>query len=258
MQPSLFDSAEKAETDQSIDDLIARGALFVVNHSGGKDSQAMLLRLVERVPRRQLLLIHADLPGVDWEGIQEHIEATGFGLPLVVTRAGKTFLEMVEHRGMFPSPSTRQCTSDLKRGPIEREIRRYLKAHPEFGGLVVNCMGMRAEESTGRAKLSVLKRHDRNSVAGREWWDWLPVHEMSECEVFGAIRAAGQKPLWVYAKGMSRASCRFCIMSSEADLRTAAKIAPGPYREMVSVERRLNFTLSMSRRTLPEITGIAA
>jgi DNA sulfur modification protein DndC len=77
----------------------------------------------------------------------------------VIAHPSKTFFDMVEHRGMFPSPSTRQCTSDLKRGPIEREIRRYLKAHPEFGGLVVNCMGMRAEESPGRSKLQTFKRN---------------------------------------------------------------------------------------------------
>lgn len=238
--------------------LISRGALFVINHSGGKDSQAMTIKLMAMVPRRQLLVIHADLPGVDWEGLQGHIDATTFGLPVVVARAGKTFMQMVEHRGMFPSPTNRQCTSDLKRDPIAKVIRHHLKAHPEFGGLVVSCMGMRAQESHGRAKLATLTANKRNSVAGREWWDWLPIHDWTEAEVFTAIAAAGQKPLWVYAEGMSRASCRFCIMASDADHRVAARIAPGPYRIMVATERRLNFTLSMSRRPLSEITGIAA
>ena len=241
-----------------IQSLIARGALFIVNHSGGKDSQAMTLKLVELVPRRQLLVIHADLPGVDWEGLLDHIDATVFGLPVLVARAGKTFLEMVERRGMFPSPANRQCTSDLKRGPITKVIRSYLKAHPEFRGLVVSCMGMRAEESAGRAGLAVLTSNARGSVAGREWWDWLPIHDWSEVQVFAAIKAAGQEPLWVYRAGMSRASCRFCIMASDADHRVAARIAPRAYRIMVETERQLNFTLSMSRRPLTEITGIAA
>ena len=241
-----------------IQSLIEQGALFIINHSGGKDSQAMTLKLVELVPRRQLLVIHADLPGVDWEGLLDHIDATAFGLPVLVARAGKTFLEMVEHRGMFPSPSNRQCTSDLKRGPIAKVIRAHLKANAEFGGLVVSCMGMRAEESAGRARLAVLTSNARGSVAGREWWDWLPIHDWSEVQVFAAIKAAGQEPLWVYRAGMSRASCRFCIMASDADHRIAARIAPRAYRIMVETERRLNFTLSMSRRPLTEITGIAA
>ena len=145
-----------------IRNLIDRGALFVVNHSGGKDSQAMLIALRAVVPAKQLLIIHADLPEVDWPGIREHIESTSGGLPIIVCQATKTFFQMVEHRGMFPSPQQRQCTSDLKRGPIEREIRRYLAAHPEFRGLVVNCMGLRAQESSSRAQARKFKLSSRN------------------------------------------------------------------------------------------------
>jgi 3'-phosphoadenosine 5'-phosphosulfate sulfotransferase (PAPS reductase)/FAD synthetase len=249
-------------TDTQIDSLIARGALFVVNHSAGKDSQAMFLKLQARVPAAQLLVIHADLPGVDWPGLQEHIRATIGSTPLIVCRAVKTFLEMVEQRQMWPSPKYRQCTSDLKRGPIEREIRQYLKAHPEFGGLVVNCMGMRAQESTSRAKLEALKLNAKNSAAGREWYDWLPIHDMLVDEVFATIKAAGQEPHAAYAAGMSRLSCCFCIMASKADLTTAARLNPTLYREIVANERRIDQTLAMpvggERKFLPEITGIEA
>lgn len=238
--------------------LVARGALFVVNHSGGKDSQAMLIELLRYVPRDQILIVHAELPGVEWEGTQEHIRATSSGLPMIVARAVRTFFDMVEARGKFPSPSQRQCTSDLKRGPIQREVRRYLKANPRFGGLVVNCMGMRAAESAKRSQLSPFTFSAANSKAGREWYDFLPVYDLSEAEVFASIAKAGQEALWVYSAGLSRASCQFCIMASARDLRVAAGLAPDAYRHIVAVERRLNFTLSMSGRTLPEITGIAA
>jgi 3'-phosphoadenosine 5'-phosphosulfate sulfotransferase (PAPS reductase)/FAD synthetase len=255
VQLRLFD---RDPIPAAVVDLIARGALFVANHSGGKDSQAMLIELRKIVPADQILVIHAELPDVEWEGTQAHIRATIDGLPLIVARAKRTFWEMVEARGKFPSPQQRQCTSDLKRGPIQREIRRYLKANPRFGGLVVNCMGMRAGESAKRAKLTAFRRSDANSKAGREWFDWLPIHDFTEAEVFGAIRSAGQEPHWVYAAGMTRKSCQFCIMASEQDLTTAARLAPESYRRYVAAERRLNFTLTMSGRTLPEITGIAA
>lgn len=238
--------------------LIESGALFVVNHSGGKDSQAMLIELQRFVPRDQLLVIHAELPEVEWEGTQAHIRSTIGGLPLIVTRAVKTFWDMVEARGKFPSPMQRQCTSDLKRGPIQREIRRFLKANPRFRGQVVNCMGMRSGESAKRAKLTPFKRSEANSKAGRTWFDWLPIHDFTEAEVFASIRAAGQQPHWVYAAGMTRKSCIFCIMASEQDLRTAARLAPQVYQTYAAAERRLNFTLTMNGRTLPEITGIAA
>jgi 3'-phosphoadenosine 5'-phosphosulfate sulfotransferase (PAPS reductase)/FAD synthetase len=239
-------------------DLIRRGALFVVDHSGGKDSQAMLAKVRGIVPDDQLLVVHAVLGEVEWEGTIDHVHATSAGLPVVLAHPVTSFFEMVERRGMFPSPANRQCTSDLKRGPIEREIRRYLKANPRFGGLIVNCMGMRAEESTDRAKLTTFKRSERNSKAGRTWFEWLPIHGWTVDQVFGAIARAGQKPHWAYAAGMSRLSCCFCIMASAADLTTAAKLKPDLYRRYVETERRLGFTLSMSRKSLPEITGVAA
>ena len=244
---------------EKISEMLEAGALFVVNHSAGKDSQAMMIALRRAsVPSAQMLVVHADLGEVEWSGNMDHIRATVGDAPVIIARAKKTFFEMVEHRQMFPSPSHRQCTSDLKRNPIEREIRRYLKAHPEFGGRVVNCMGMRAQESASRAKKQALKRSEKNSKAGREWWDWLPIHDMTEDEVFALISEVGQEPHWAYVEGMSRLSCCFCIMASQADLTTAARLRPDLYRRYVETEKRLGHTLSMSRKGLEEITGLAA
>ena len=59
---------------------------------------------------------------VEWPGIVGHINDT-ISHTLNIVRAGKTFLGMVEKRWMWPSARYRQCTSDLKRGPIEKFIR---------------------------------------------------------------------------------------------------------------------------------------
>ena len=257
-----FDFFEVSEYPP-IYDLIAQGALFVVNHSGGKDSQVMFLRLCALVPVDQLLVIHADLPGADWAGTWDHVVATIAPLVPIKTTSVKTFLQMVENRGMWPSPMYRQCTSDLKRGPIEREIRHFLKTNPRFNGLIVNCMGLRAEESTRRAKAAPFKKSLRNSKAGRCWFDWLPIFHMTEAEVFAEIEQAGQQPHWVYSAGMSRLSCMFCIMASRADLRTAAQLNPDPYDQYVAFERRINHAFIIPKKGQPpqfleEITGIAA
>jgi 3'-phosphoadenosine 5'-phosphosulfate sulfotransferase (PAPS reductase)/FAD synthetase len=162
---------------------------------------------------------------------------------------------MVEHRfdvrpdaPSWPSAANRQCTSDLKRGPIEREIRRYMKAK----GLtkIVNCMGLRAEESHSRAKLVAFRRNDRNSIAGRDWYDWLPVHTMLTTEVFAQIAAAGQKPHWAYAAGNERLSCVFYIMASGRDLANGAKHNPGLYAKYLELEERTGYTMHMSRKSL--------
>lgn len=254
----LFDTSQA-----QIDNLIEAGALFVVNHSGGKDSQAMLIELKKRVPWHQLLIIHAHLEGMEWRGTFEQVTRYAGNIPVIKCRATKTFFDMVRHRGMFPSPSYRQCTSDLKRGPINREIRRFLAAHPEYGGRIVNCTGIRAQESARRAKQIPFKRYERGSVAGRDWYDWMPIFDYSKELVFRTIRQAGEEPHFVYGCGMSRFSCCFCIMSSEADLKTAARLNPELHKEIAQLEREVGHTMMMPKkgeapRPLPEITGIAA
>ena len=239
--------------------MIRAGALVAVSHSGGKDSQAMTILLSQFVRRDQLLFVHAPLGEVEWPGTFEHIEHTippDAPLILAPTASGKSLLERIEQRGRFPDAGRRYCTSDLKRGPIERELRRYLKAHPRFGGRIVSAMGMRASESPARAKRAPWQRNERNSRAGRQWFDWLPIHGFSVAEVFGVIADAGQDPHWAYAAGMSRLSCSFCILASRADLRRAAQLRPGLYRNYVRLERRIGHTLSPSRVPLPALTGV--
>lgn len=238
---------------------ITNGALFVINHSGGKDSQAMFDYVRSLVPANQIVVVHADLPEVEWEGVQDHIRTTIGDTPLHICRARRTLLQMIAERGMFPSPSNRQCTSDLKRGPIERTIRQISK---ETGNkLIVNCMGMRAQESSGRAKLTTIKPSISNSKAGRWWFDWLPIHSWTTEQVFTRIKAAGQKPHWAYAAGMTRLSCCFCIMASKADLTTAARLNPELYRRYVELEHSTGQTMLMpdkkhGRKTLEQVTGI--
>lgn len=243
-----------------IQDLVKRNALFVVNHSGGKDSQAMLIMIRKLVPDTQILVIHANLPGVEWEGTEEHARNTSEGLEFITVTAGKTFFEMVEHRKMWPSPKYRQCTSDLKRGPIEKAIRKALKDKQRL--LIVNCMGLRAEESCARSKAEVFKLNKRNSIAGREWYDLLPIHEWSISDVWFEIKKAGQQPHWAYEKGMSRLSCCFCIMSSKKDLKTAATLNPELYSKYVAMEKKIDQTFVMpvkgQRKFLEEVTEIKA
>jgi DNA sulfur modification protein DndC len=227
-----------------IQQLIDRGAIFVINDSGGKDSQAMKIFLSKVVPRDQLVIVHADLPEVDWDNTWDHVSQNAMGIPCHKVTAVKTFFQMVEHRGMFPSPSHRQCTSDLKRAPIEKFIRQYCATHGK--SLVVNCMGIRAEESPARSKQNPFRFNDRNSKAGREWYDWLPIFEWTINEVWNEIASVGQKPHFAYGLGMSRLSCVFCIMSSKRDLQIAAANNPELYQRYVETEERLGFTLQMS------------
>ncbi len=55
---------------------------------------------------------------------------------------------------------------------------------------------------------------------------------------------------------MSRLSCVFCIMASDTDLRTAARLQPALYRRHVCLEERIGHKLSPTGVPLPVLTGV--
>lgn len=136
-----------------ISSLITAGALFVSNHSGGKDSQAMLINLLEVIPPKQLVVVHASLGAMEWPGALElaQKQAEAAGIPFIVARAHKTLLEMVERRFVnrpevpsWPSASTRQCTSDLKRGLSNARLEPMRRPTGSRSSLTAWVCGLRS------------------------------------------------------------------------------------------------------------------
>jgi 3'-phosphoadenosine 5'-phosphosulfate sulfotransferase (PAPS reductase)/FAD synthetase len=155
---------------------------FVVNQSGGKDSTRMLGLIRKEVPDSPTFAVMAD---TGFEHVLP-ISATDFararcaefGVDLTIVRNQKrTYLEMVEQRGMFPSAQYRQCTSDLKRGPIEKFIRSLPQK------IILNCMGIRAEESNPRAQLTPLTINRSLSTQQRTVYNWLPIFDLTLWDV---------------------------------------------------------------------------
>jgi len=231
---------------KSIQQLIDNKALFVINNSGGKDSQAMLIKVRKIVPDSQLLVIHANLEGMEWDDTESHAKKMSGNLPFITVQAGKTFFDMVRHRGMFPSPQYRQCTSDLKRAPIQKAIRRYMKEN-EYTE-IVNCMGIRAEESSSRARMESYRVNKGLTTKSRLAYDWYPIFNYTIQDVWDEISDAGQKPHWVYEQGISRLSCAVCIMSSKEDLRQVAKIFPSRFNELVQLEKEVGHMMMMPKK----------
>lgn len=255
----------------SIQDHINRNALFVVSHSGGKDSQAMMIHLIESgVPAEQMVVIHADLGAVEWGGAKDiaRRNAEAAGVPFIVATARRSLLQMVKERfekrpevPSWPSSSTRQCTSDLKRGPIAREARRYATANGFT--LVLNCMGFRSEESPARAKRPVLAAVKSNTTKTRDWFDFLPILDWDTQQVFQAIADDGQEPHHAYGakkvagrwvtEGNDRLSCVFCIMASAKDIAHGAQERPELAAEYIALEEATGYTMHISRKPLTQL-----
>lgn len=273
--PDLLPVEEAAWFDAQV----AAGALVAVSESGGKDSGATLAAMAARVPARQLVVIHADLHEAEWPGTLDvaRAHAAHYGLPFVVARAldldgrDMDLFRLVQREydkdpthAPGPRKDKRNCTSDLKRGPIWREIGRYAQEHG-FGH-IISAQGHRAGESSDRAAMTPVSRLARKSWKNgkRDWFDYLPIFSWSEEDVWRTMRASGLTIHPAYLVGARRLSCAFCFYSSAEDMRVAALHNPELYAKMVAFEeghRRPgtddHYRWAISKQTLRERVGFS-
>jgi 3'-phosphoadenosine 5'-phosphosulfate sulfotransferase (PAPS reductase)/FAD synthetase len=224
---------------------------IVANSSAGKDSQAMLHWLIincrdQEVPLNRMVVAHADLKTMEWKGTRELAEehAKHYGVRFeAVTRQQGDLLTQVRGRGMWPSSTCRYCTSDHKRAQIRR-IFTQLTA--EVGGnkyrptRILNCMGLRADESPARRKKKPFELDENASNGKRLVYNWLPLHSWTEEDVWSIIKEAGTRPHPAYKLGMPRLSCCFCIFAPKPALMIAGRHNPELLDEYIQVETEIS------------------
>lgn len=240
--------------------------LVLVNSSAGKDSQAMLTYLVELareqdVALEKFLVVHCDLGRVEWKGTRELAEeqAAAYGLRFVaVSRLQGDLLEQIEARGMFPSSTARYCTSDQKTSQVSRVMTAEVKTM-DLGrqARILNCLGIRAQESPARAKKTDWEVEKKATNGRRHVQRWLPIFHWSEDEVWQTIRRSGLRYHPAYDAGMPRLSCVFCILAGERELILAARLNPELAQEYVAVEARIGHTFKADR-SMADIVAEAA
>ena len=234
--------------------------VVLVNSSAGKDSQAMLDYLVELadaqgVSRDRLVVVHADLGRVEWKGTRDLAErqARHYGLRFEVVQKDVDLLDQVVARGMWPSSKTRYCTSDQKRDQVAKLLTR-LTDERRLGRPVriLNCLGIRAQESAARAAKVAFQVDKRATNSRRQVDLYYPIFTWSLDQVWARIRQSGVEHHQAYDLGMSRLSCVFCVFANKADLATAAKHNPELLATYCDVEARIGhqFTATLSIRSL--------
>ncbi|MDI7864322.1 phosphoadenosine phosphosulfate reductase family protein [Rhizobiaceae bacterium n13] len=251
-------------TDAIVDAELREHAPVAIGVSGGKDSQAAAIATVRHLdaighqgPR---LLVHADLGVVEWNDSLPVCEALAqrLGLELlVVRRAAGDLMERWEARWRssieryenlstvtlvpcWSTPKMRFCTSEMKTHVICSALKK------RFGStVVINVTGVRRAESSVRSRCTIAERSKDAPLL-----TWRPIADWSTEEVFSAIDDADMSPHPAYSEfGMSRVSCRFCIMSNLDDLAAAAAQEESHelLRRMVALECDSGFAFQGSR-----------
>jgi len=212
---------------------------IVISFSGGKDSCAMLAYVCEKYPLAKKHVVFADT-GWEHDDVEAWCQsiASRFNQVVHIVKSDtKDYLSMVEKRGMFPSAKYRQCTSDLKRGPIHKWIRN------NCGSKIVQAIGIRAEESNARSKQKPLKRNKSLTNSKRTTYDWFPIFHWTEEEVksYLADRDIPLHPVYNY---LPRFSCQVCIFNTPKELQAIRRNNPSAFYKIADLEKRIGHTMN--------------
>lgn len=269
------------EVDEDIRSLVAANSPIAIGVSGGKDSCAAAIAVVEYLRKvghqGPVALVHADLGdanpalNVEWEDSLPTCErlAAFLGVELIVTRRAAggmmkrwitrwennvkryTQLSCVKIILPWSTPSMRFCTSELKSAPIAAELARRFPGHQ-----IISACGIRREEGKGRKKsprtnAPTSKVNNRLSSKKRKTGgvDWNPIAAWSTDDVFAFCAARGFQMHDGYGLGMGRMSCRFCIMQDLSDQRVSASVVANQpvFHTIVGLEIRSAFAFQGSR-----------
>lgn len=195
---------------------------YVLSISGGKDSTAMWLFLQRELQLPNLVAIFAD---TGWEHplTYEYLDYLESELgPLVRLKPERDFVELARHKKRFPSTRARFCTEHLKMKPAREWLRQQIAAGLLEEARIVQCSGVRHEESPARAKMAEwVERDDYYGLP-----QWRPILTWTWQEVFECHRRHGVKANPLYSLGMGRVGCMPCIMANHGELAEIARRFP--------------------------------
>ena len=178
-----------------------------VSFSGGKDSLATLLLVLEAGIRPKLIFVDT---GLEFQETRRNVEETAveYGLDLIVEGAGNSFWKNLPHFGP-PAKDFRWCCKTCKLGPATQLIQ---KNFPEG---VLSFIGQRAYESQQRAEKSRIWRNPwtPNQLGASPIQKWTALHVW----IYLMSRKAHVNPL--YHQGLERIGCFMCPATDLAELR---------------------------------------
>jgi|GEM_PF-215051 len=249
--------------------LLSRKSPLIVSVSGGKDSDAQALLLNKLLTQinyeGERLLIHADLGRIEHaESIQQVRALAKFiNWKLIIVRREKgDLLDRYEQRwhdncvryanlscvtliSPWPQPQSPFCRADAKISPIVQKAVQLFPGQP-----IINCVGLRAEESSKRASNPVSQRNPKlDRAAGTTGYNWNPILNLKIEDVWLVHKETGFPRHPQYDRGNERISCAYCFLGSLNDLQNAAEVPTNydSYRILSTLELRSGFSYQQSR-----------
>lgn len=216
----------------------AAGLLIVVSVSGGKDSTALILALLEAVERGEVPrhLIRFAFADTGWEAPETYayLDYLRSKLRIVIQSVGVEggMRARIAHRAGFPGRMQRWCTRELKIEPLRLYHDVLIEQH---GIETVSAMGIRAAESESRSKMT---EFEDEPPGERSWggYVWRPMLQWTIEDVLTIHNRHGLKVNPLYQRGHNRVGCYPCIFASKEEIALIAEHSPGRIDEIRQLE----------------------
>ncbi len=254
---------------------------ILLNLSGGKDSVAMLLKMLKLgVPKEKIVLWHQRVDGCcgdevlfDWPSTDAYnvALAEAFGVKIEMAWRQQGILgEMLRENDVSKGveftvdgeaqylPTRLGQLGTRRRFPAKAPdlrirwcsavakidvFRRVITNHPDYKtGNYLVLTGERREESANRARYLEVEMDDGNSRQ-RLVHRWRPVIDYSEEKVWDLYAEYGIQPAAPYHIGFSRLSCMTCIFSGPDHWATIRDIDPERFHRLAELEAELGHTI---------------
>lgn len=192
-------------------------SVVVVSMSGGKDSTATALRVIESGLSARY--VFAD---TQWEAQEtyDYLDMLRDRLGITIDVVGKPggMRAAIAGRAGFPSRVQKWCTDELKMQPLRAYHDRVAE---ESQADTINVVGVRAQESSARAKLPEWEFSD-------EWrgYVWRPIIHLPLEEVLAIHHRHGIPVNPLYQQGHSRVGCYPCIQENKEGIELISRRSP--------------------------------
>lgn len=288
-QLKLFDDTPQPFIPELVKPLLYSNCEIHLCFSGGKDSVAILLYLLElNVDINRVRLHHHLVDGkgetlFDWECTESYCQAfaDAFGIPIdwswrqggirreifrrneglqpvLYQRSGQKVVSLESKIGYstrykFPainaSLKTRWCSAVVKIQPFARYIADYYTFKEDNDLLILT--GECRRESRARSRYKDAEWHTTKSKK-RNTIHWRPIIDFNEEMIWDLFKKYKVQPHPAYELGWTRCSCQLCIFSSPNTWASTYELSPRKIEEIARIEKVLGFTLH-DKRTIKQI-----
>lgn len=268
---------------------------YIVMFSGGKDSTACFLQLLElKVPKHKMELWHhlvdgSGKPLMDWECTEDYCRkfAKAFDVPIYFSWKEDGFEgEMLrENRPIKPNwfespsgllksgglgkPNTRLLFPQLSNNLAVRWCSSYLKIDVAKTGLInqkrfanrriLVLSGERAQESTARVHYAYWEPDPTDNRSGKRNFRHVDrcriVHKWNEGQVWELIEKYKVVVHPCYYLGYGRCSCKWCIFGSPSQMATSFYLSPNQGIGLAAYEKQFSKTIRRDKDLLTYIQG---